>query len=854
VSALHFALHFTLTLSGAEAGAPLRWALDLDSFEGAPAGWLDLDTWALTDAGRPLPFRVDGDTLDGRRCVLRFQAPGAGSAGVAATVSLVGGPRPPPGRPPGRPVPLVGAGEALSLGATDATGDLHVGLQTVVDAVDWYGRGRLDLLLCCLGHEGGAFLYAALDGTPGGPAFRRAGRLPGFGDDPQGYSGKVRAVDFGARGQFDLLECRGSRILWHRNSGAPGRPSFAPPRPLHAGGQPFDLGARSQMVCPVLLGDGRVSLIVGTNDWSEYWPKDVGAWEDRPGYRPFDEHGTWRGGPMHGRLYLLRNTSNPDGPSDGPSDGSSGQPADEPAFAAPVELCHEDGAPLEVYGLAGPAAIPAARESEGAPFDLVVADFLDRLWYFRCAGAPGPDGVPRFEARTPVRSTGQPAPEIDRPPLVPPPPVDYPPVERLPDELVLPTCMHAVAYVEWPQAQGGGAALLVAAEDGYVRALRWSGRTAAGVPVVGPPERIQEVGARLSVGAKACPNAVDWDGDGLDDLVLGNAAGQVLLCRNTGTSAGPVFAPPQPLSAGGRPLWLMAGPPGTMQGPSEVKWGYINPAVGPWPAPPGRPPGRAIVCGDALGQNTLYLEEPPSSVSSSSRDAGAIRSAGAGPPQLSPGRRLHVLGEAGWQPLVTRWRCRPQLYDWGEGQVTYLQVAADGTLTRYRLLPDGPASERGEARVAAHDRLRYEDGAPVRLDSDFGGRIGRLKLAIADWDGDGLPDLLVAGSGTQPVGANPYRKSTVFLLRNTGAPGRPRFARPEPILLDAGSSALFGGHSCVPAPCSLGPAPGDTGAPLGYTGAGRPDLLVGSENGRVYAFRRAYIDGRATVDARLERG
>ena len=72
------ALRFTLTVTGAEAGAPMRWALDLDAFEGAPAGWLDLDTWALTDGGAPLPFRVDGDTLDGRRCVLRFRAPGAG--------------------------------------------------------------------------------------------------------------------------------------------------------------------------------------------------------------------------------------------------------------------------------------------------------------------------------------------------------------------------------------------------------------------------------------------------------------------------------------------------------------------------------------------------------------------------------------------------------------------------------------------------------------------------------------------------------------------------------------------------------------------------------------------------------
>ena len=28
-----------------------------------------------------------------------------------------------------------------------------------------------------------------------------------------------------------------------------------------------------------------------------------------------------------------------------------------------------------------------------------------------------------------------------------------------------------------------------------------------------------------------------------------------------------------------------------------------------------------------------------------------------------------------------------------------------------------------------------------------------------------------------------------------------------------------------------------------------PDLLVGSENGRVYAYRRAYIDAAATVEA-----
>jgi hypothetical protein len=396
--------------------------------------------------------------------------------------------------------------------------------------------------------------------------------------------------------------------------------------------------------------------------------------------------------------------------------------------------------------------------------------------------------------------------------------------------------MHAVTAVQWA---GDGTDLLVTAEDGYVRALRVSGRTADGVPVVGPPERLQEYGAHLSVGAKACPNVVDWDGDGREDLVIGNAAGQVMLCRNTGTADAPVFAPPEPFEAGGRLLWLMAGPPGTIQGPSEVKWGYINPGVGPWPQP-NRTPVRAIVCGDALGNNTVYLETP----SPSGRGgAGEV-------PRVSRGRRLHVLREGHWEPLVTRWRCRPQLVDWGDGETVYLQVDEGGKLVCYRILPDGPSAEDGDVHVAPLHLLRHPDGTPVQLDSDFGGRIGRLKLAAVDWDGDGLPDLLMGGSGSQPHGRNPYRKSTVFLLRNVGGRGQPVLAQPEVVPLEAGEVARFGGHSCVPAPCWLDGAGGGSGGGSGSGGSGRrPDLLVGSENGRVYAYGRAYVEGAARVVA-----
>jgi hypothetical protein len=847
-------LRFTLRVQSESAGAPLRWDVDLDQLPGAnglpPAGWIDPDSWLLQSGDRLLPHRVDADTLDGRRFIVRFRAPLAGPFDITATCAFNGLPRPAPGLPPNLPTPLIGAGEALGFGSRASVGDLHVGLQTAVDLVDWFGRGERDLLLTCHLHEGGAFLYSAMPGggdsnaaaarSPGGawPPFRRVGRLPGFGDDGQGYNGRLRAVDFQGNGRFDLLECRRADLWWRRNIGAAGAPAFAPAVPLPAGGGQASDDANIQSLCPLdLEGDGRISLLVGTNDWSAYWPSDVSAWGGQPGYRPFEADGTWRGGPLRGRLYLLRNISPP-------VQGSTDAP---PQFAAPQPLCHDDGTPLEVYGLAGPAVIPAANPA--AAFDLLVSDFLDRIWYFRNTGRRGPDGAPCFAQRTPVRCTQASPPLIDRPPTPPAAaPPDYPPEQRLPDELILPTCMHALTVAPRPgeETSSGGEQpfdLIVGAEDGYVRLLRWAGRTADGVPIVEPPIRLQEYGAHLSVGAKACPNVVDWDGDGRPELVIGNAAGQVLLARTSAAASELRFSAPEPILAEGNPLWMMAGTPGTIQGPSEVKWGYINPGVGVW-SPPGRRAAAALVCGDALGQNTLYLRMNERSAPAMADTPGGA-DWGEGPndssaqpvARVSRGRRMHILRDGRWQPLVTRWRCRPQLVDWGDGTPTYVQVDEAGVVSRYCLLADGPDSEFGTVRVALHGPLLYADGAPVKLDAETGGSVGRIKLAIADWDADGLPDLLVGTNGNHPPGLNSLRKATVWLLRNIGQPGQPVFTPPEMLGLEAGMPARFGGHSCVPAPCSF--------AADAEPATGRPDLLVGSENGRVYAFRRSYIDAAA---------
>lgn len=382
---------------------------------------------------------------------------------------------------------------------------------------------------------------------------------------------------------------------------------------------------------------------------------------------------------------------------------------------------------------------------------------------------------------------------------------------RLSDGSVFTFRNHGAKAVSVPAEDGRRTRLLIGGECSFF--VCDAVPTPAGATLrYGESRVVLERHAPLYGGSLTVPNVVDWDGDGVLDIVAGNSEARILFFKNHGTDAVPDFRLGEELQAAGQPILLRPGYYVT-QGPFEGAWGYVAPTVYDWNGD-GLPD---IVTSGSKAKYEVFL------------NVGTRNE-----PCLAAPFAIHCDA----MELHGVWRVRPAIAEI-EGH-TYIMIQDDANaLHLYRRVDDRNVEDCGRVHLENGDEISGHNGDPNEA---LGyGQWGRAKMRFCDWDGDGDMDILLGcikrASFPRPQTGLPYRRfkqkkvgMQVLYFENTGnntLKGM-KFAEPRQIQID-GNDVPLGAHSNAPEPCLLGDA------------SHGMNLLVGCESGKYYFYQRDHI-------------
>ena len=420
-----------------------------------------------------------------------------------------------------------------------------------------------------------------------------------------------------------------------------------------------------------------------------------------------------------------------------------------PNYSSTPKKLRAAGSEIDVYGWPSPNL--ADFDGDG-DLDLLCGEFLDGFTYFENQGT----------RQKPVYSAGKKLKEENG------------------NRLVMDLQMITPTAIDWDR--DGDIDLIVGDEDGRVALVENTGTLRDQAPVFREPLYLKQEASTLKFGALATPFAYDWDADGDQDILCGNTAGYIGFFENL--EKGEKWAGPVLLEVNGEPYRIMAGPSGSIQGPCEAKWGYTTLSAGHWNGAS----SPRIVVNNIWGKLQLFEKQ---------KDAAETHLRSLPFPKLWDEPPPKWSWWSGGDDSISQWRTTPVISDFdGDDRAELVLLDQEGYLTIRN-------PQHKNRRIFVDENLQ-----PIRLNNRSCGRSGRIKLAVADWDGDGRKDIL-----TNSENATWWRncKDTDdgrVILKRIGNLAKRNVA----------------GHTSSPAICD-------------FDKDGKPDLLVGAENGRIYHIR-----------------
>jgi hypothetical protein len=477
--------------------------------------------------------------------------------------------------------------------------------------------------------------------------------------------------------------------------------------------------------------NGVNDLIVGIGFWGEY------GWDNA-----YDSNGQWTNGPLHGYIYLLKNK------------GTN----ENPVYENPIQLEDTDGAPMDVFGRPSPNFVDFNGDQKP---DIICGEFRDGFTFFENVGT----------LQSPLFKPGVPLTHGDK-------------------KILMDLCM--ITPVAYDYNGDGWMDLIVGDEDGRVAIVEHTGKVIDGMPLFMEPRYFRQYAAEVKFGALATPVGFDWDGDGLDDILAGNTAGQIAFIKNLGGSPAKWDAP-MLLEANGEIIHIQAGPSGSIQGPAEAKWGYTTLSVADWDHD-----GLPDLIVNSIWGKIIWYENMGTRTK----------------PLLAAAKPIEVEWEGKapkpewnwWNPegkaLVTQWRTTPVATDWtGDGLTDLVMLDHEGFLALYR------REKRGDKLVLMPgERVFRMEGeeSPLRLNDGTAGKSGRRKISVVDFDGDGRRDIIL-NSQNATFYRNMGSKNGITRFKDMG-------------LMDERKLA---GHSSSP-------------TMIKFSKESAPVLLIGAEDGYFY--------------------